>query len=208
MAKTTRRPNLTYTFEDVWAALMEHEARQERDAQEWKERKEKDALDLKKWEEKIDRMIEENNKNLGGLNRSFGEMAEHLVAPGIVKRFNEMGYHFTYIVDDYVKILDESGKILAEIDIYLENGDYIIAVEVKSKPAEKDITEHIERLKILRENRDKYNKGQRIIQGAIAGAIFTEKVKEAALKAGLYVFEQSGDTMKMEIPSGFKPRGW
>jgi hypothetical protein len=197
MAKTTRRPNLTYTFEDVWAALMEHEARQEKDAQ-----------DLKKWEEKIDRMIEENNKNLGGLNRSFGEMAEHLVAPGIVKRFNEIGYHFNYIVDGDVKILDESGKILAEINIYLENGDYIIAVEVKSKPAEKDITDHIERLKILKEHRNKYNKGQQIIQGAIAGAIFKEKVKEATLKAGLYVLEQSGDTMKMEIPPGFKPQEW
>jgi ribonuclease PH len=104
--------------------------------------------------------------------------------------------------------LDESGKILAEIDVYLENGDYILAVEVKSKPAEKDIAEHIERLKILRENRDKYNKGQRIIQGAIAGAIFKEKVKEATLKAGLYVLAQSGDTMKMEIPPGFKPREW
>ena len=93
------------------------------------------------------------------------------------------------------------------MDIILENGEYIIAVEVKTRPAEKDITHHIRRLEILRESRNKKN-DMRKICGAIAGAVFVQEVKEKALEAGLYVLEQSGDTMKMDIPGGFMPREW
>jgi hypothetical protein len=31
-------------------------------------------------------------------------------------------------------------------------------------------------------------------------------VKRAALKAGLYVIVQTGDTMKIDVPSDFMPR--
>ena len=45
-------------------------------------------------------------------------------------------------------------------------------------------------------------------RGAIAGAIVKDEAREYALKAGLYVLEQSGDTMKLDIPEGFVPREW
>jgi hypothetical protein len=40
------------------------------------------------------------------------------------------------------------------------------------------------------------------------GLTFEKEVKQAALEAGLYVLEQSGDTMKMDIPGGFIPKEW
>jgi hypothetical protein len=42
----------------------------------------------------------------------------------------------------------------------------------------------------------------------LAGAIFPESVKEAAIDTGLYVIVQSGDTMKIETPAGFTPQAW
>jgi ribonuclease PH len=48
----------------------------------------------------------------------------------------------------------------------------------------------------------------RVIRGAMAGAVFPERVKEAAIEAGLYVIVQTGDTMQIEIPYGFAPREW
>ena len=48
----------------------------------------------------------------------------------------------------------------------------------------------------------------RKIHGAIAGAVFTKGVKKLTLEAGMYVLEQSGDTMKMDVPKGFVPREW
>jgi hypothetical protein len=35
-----------------------------------------------------------------------------------------------------------------------------------------------------------------------------DKVKTATLKAGLYVIIQTGDTVKIDIPEGFKPKAW
>jgi hypothetical protein len=158
-------------------------------------------------QEKTDQQIKALNEQMGGLHRSFGQLAEHLVAPGIAEKFNALGYHFDSIAPGGKKILDEQGNALAQIDLLLENGEYTVAVEVKSKPNEDDSTKHVTRLEILRRYMEKHHDG-RIIRGAIAGAIFPEHAKRAATEAGLYVIVQSGDTMQIELPKGFTPREW
>ena len=173
------------TFEQVWAALMEN----------------------RKQMQETDRQMKKLGKRMGYLNNRFGELAEHLVAPGIAKRFNELGYHFGKIATRGCEVFGEDGRVKTEIDILLENGDVIIAVEVKASPAIKDVDHHLKRLKILRENQNRFNDNRKIM-GAIAGAIFGTEEKKATLEAGLYVIEQSGDTMKMDIPDGFIPGEW
>jgi hypothetical protein len=212
------------SFEKVWAALMETHNTLDRMAKESDERskhldaqlqetdeqlkktdaqiKETDAQ-IRQFSKKVDKMAD----NLGGLNRKFGELAEHLVAPGIARRFNELGYHFASISPGGQKILDEQGNTLTEIDLLLENGEAIIAVEVKTEPAEKDIPHQSRRLEILREAKDKQHDRRKIL-GAIAGAIFPKAVKKLVIEAGMYVIEQSGDTMKIEVPKDFKPKTW
>ena len=133
-------------------------------------------------------------------------MVEHLVAPSITERFNELGFHF-HDISEVRKFLDEKGKVRAEVDILLENSDSIVAVEVKAKPAVDDVKDHIKRLEILRDHWNKHNDKRKIF-GAMAGAIFRKPAKQAAIKAGFYVLDQSGDTMKMDIPDGFVPRRW
>jgi hypothetical protein len=83
-----------------------------------------------------------------------------------------------------------------------------MGVEVKSKPAEKDIAHHIRRLEILRNWREKRQEKSKRILGAIAGAVFPASLQEAVIEAGLYVIVQTGDTMKISVPEGFKPREW
>jgi hypothetical protein len=154
-----------------------------------------------------DRKIKALTDQMGGLHNSFGELAEHLVAPGIAEKFNALGYHFDSIAPGGKKILDEKGKILTQIDLLLENGEYSVAVEIKSRPKEADVPHHGKRLEILRQYMDKHHDG-RVIRGALAGAVFPEPVKEAAADAGLYVVVQSGDTMVIESPEGFTPKEW
>jgi hypothetical protein len=89
----------------------------------------------------------------------------------------------------------------------MENGDTVFGVEVKAKPIIHDIEEHIKRLEILRDYRRSLN-DKRKIMGAIAGAIYEDKVRKAVGDAGLFVIVQSGDTMKMDLPEGFVPREW
>jgi hypothetical protein len=164
----------------------------------------KEAVELHKENERISKR---NSKQMGDLHRRFGQLAEHLVAPGITKRFNGLGYHFNEVSPKGLKILDEHGKIKTEIDLLLENGKTIMAVEVKTRPVIQDVEHHLRRLEILRDHRRGVN-DQRKIQGAIAGAIYENDVKEAVREAGMYVIEQSGDTMKIDMPDGFIPREW
>jgi len=183
------------TFEKVWAMFQESGRRME------EQRKENDRI-----MEKVALQMEETDRKIGELSNRFGELAEHLVAPAIHERFNELGYHFSAAAEGGYKIRDISnGKTLAQIDILLENDDYIMAVEVKATVRIKDIEHHIKRLEILKEYRSKRH-DTRKIQGAIAGAIFGSAEKKAVIEAGFFVLEQSGDTMKLEIPEGFVPR--
>jgi hypothetical protein len=200
------------TFEQVWAALMEGEKKTDRLHEENNRRHEENnriIQEMKEQRKETDRIMKDLSLQMGGLHRSFGELAEHLVAPGIADRFNEMGYHFDSVAPQGIEIYDESRKkILTEIDLLLENGECLMAVEVKSKPSEKDIAHHTARLEILRDWRKKRQEKQKRILGAIAGAVFPNSLKEAAIEAGFYAIEQSGDTMKISVPEGFKPREW
>jgi hypothetical protein len=188
------------TFEKVWAALMENREQQKITERMFQE------TDRKM--QKTDRQITRLEKQMGGLHNSFGELAEHLVAPGIAKRFNELGFHFDSIAPGGLRILDETGKTKTEVDLLLENGENIIAVEVKSRVNEKDIEHHIRRLGILKDHLQKLQRKPKKIWGAIAGAVYGTAEKKATLAAGLYVLEQSGDTMKMELSNDFVPREW
>jgi len=170
--------------------------------------------ELTESQKETDRMMKETDrkmarvsKQMGDLHNSFGEMAEHLVAPSIHERFNELGYHFNAVAPGGYKVLDDKGKVVAQVDILLENSNNIMAVEVKAKVHTKDIEHHVKRLELLRKHWNKRG-DKRVIQGSIAGAIFGNIEKQAAIEAGLYVLVQSGDTMKLELPDGFVPQDW
>ena len=180
------------TFEKVWAMFQETDRL---------------IKETARGLEEANKLITKNGEQIGGLHNSFGEIAEHLVAPGIAERFNERGFHFDAISPGGIKIFDDKKNIKAEVDLLLGNGEAIIAIEVKARVVYKDIEHHLERLEILKEYCLKQN-DTRKIYGAIAAAIFWPTEKKAALKAGLYVLEQSGDTMKLELPDGFVPREW
>ena len=191
----------------------EDKQRWEEDKQRWEKTDRQNEEDKRRSEEadrrleKTERIVRKNGKQMGDLHRRFGELAEHLVAPSINKRFNDLGYHFGDVSPQGRIIEDEKKKVKTEIDILLENGSTIMAIEVKVQPAVKDVEHHIKRLEILRDYRRGIN-DKRKIEGAIAGAIFGTEEKKATIEAGLYVIEQSGDTMMIEVPEGFIPRKW
>jgi hypothetical protein len=84
----------------------------------------------------------------------------------------------------------------------------MMAVEIKTKPQERDVDELLKRLETLRAWADETMDRRKKILGALAEAIVTQAVRQYALKAGLYVIVQSGDTMKIVVPEGFVPRQW
>ena len=163
---------------------------------------------LKEHEEsrkELDRRMKETDKQIGDLGNRFGEMVEHLVAPSIKEKFNALNFNFD-IVSQNQKI-SNNGRTLAEIDLLLENDDLAIAVEVKANPSEKDVDKHVHRMEVLSQKADA-KKDKHKYQGAIAGAVMSGEVRDYAHKTGFYVIEQTGDTVRINIPEGFKAREW
>ena len=186
------------TFEKVWEMFQETDRKFQETDRKFQETD-------RKFQETREQM-KETDRRIGELSNRFGELAEHLVAPSIKEKFNEL--HFTFEqMSQNIEISDAEGRCLAEIDVMLENGDTVIAVEVKAKPGQKDVDVHVERMGVLRRRADARN-DTRKFQGAIAGAIMTNEVRNYAHKAGFYVIEQTGETVKINIPKDFKPREW
>ena len=183
------------TFEKVWTALMETRE-QIREMSSETDRRMKET----------DRRMKETDRKIGELGNRFGELAEHLVAPNIKEKFKELNFTCEQMSQN-IEITDISGNFLAEIDIMLENGDTVIVVEVKAKPLEKDVDKHINRMEVLRRRAD-LRKDTRKFCGAIAGAIMGKEIRSYAQKCGFYTIEQTGDTVKINIPEGFIPRKW
>jgi hypothetical protein len=154
----------------------------------------------------MEKLTKETNKQIGNLGSRFGELAEHLVAPGIVKKFNTLGYGFTRC-NSNTSFEDESLNLALEIDLFLENGDCAMAVEVKANLKTDDVKDHIKRMEKLHRYASAH-KDSRKFYGAVAGAVISQEVREFALKNGFYVIAQSGDTMTIDVPEGFKPKAW
>jgi hypothetical protein len=178
------------TFEKVWEMFQETDRRMKETDRQMKETR---------WK------IEQTGMQIGYLNNRFGELAEHLVAPSIKEKFRALNFNFDHISQNHK--ITNNGRSLAEIDLLLENGDIVIAVEVKSKPLQKDVDDHIRRMEILRQKADLIH-DPRKFQGAIAGAIMGDKVRAYIHKTGFYAIEQTGDTVKINIPEGFSARVW
>ena len=98
MAETNSLPDWPrgITFEQVWAALMEDREQltetkrlMKENAEQLKETRRLIEENAERQKE-TDRIVRRNGKQMGDLHRKFGELAEHLVAPRIHARFNEL----------------------------------------------------------------------------------------------------------------------
>jgi hypothetical protein len=130
------------------------------------------SREMKESGRRMDQSKRELDRRMGDLGNRFGELAEHLVAPSINEKFNALGFHFDAIAPGGLCIGEPGGQTLAEIDLLLENRETMIAVEIKAKPLERHVEEHLERLEALRAWADKHG-DRRKIQGALAGAIMS-----------------------------------
>jgi Holliday junction resolvase-like predicted endonuclease len=190
--ETTQTYSESPNFQTVWATLMEV-AESQRDTD--RRMKETD-MQIKE----TDRITRENAKLIGNLGGRFGEMAAHLVAPKLADKFNELGFIFEKIYRNTV-IKDREKKFITEVDITLENGDYVIIVEVKTKLTTEDITDHVDRMMKIRAHADLHGDKRKYL-GAVAGIVMTDNEKAYAFKCGFYVIEPSGETFSISEPQG------
>jgi hypothetical protein len=153
---------------------------------------------------KTARRQEETNRQIGKLGRRFGETVEYMVVPNLIEKFHELGFIFEKVRQQTV-IKDRENNIFTEVDITLENGDKVMIVEIKSKPATEDIIYHIERMNKLRLHAG-FHGDRRKFLGAVAGMMLNDHERQFALKNGFYVIEPSGENFNITPPD--KPKEW
>jgi hypothetical protein len=157
--------------------------------------------ELQELHKETEKALKETQKNIGGLNNSLGSMVEHILTPGLPKKFKKFGYSFTRIAS-----YKYAAGVWAQIDGMLENGTQAMAVEVKMTLRQIDIDDHINRMEKIRKYADEHGDKRKFI-GAIAAIIIDESTKNYALKKGLFVIEPSGEDVKVTKPDT-EPRVW
>ncbi|MDR2094970.1 MAG: hypothetical protein LBP76_05560 [Treponema sp.] len=152
----------------------------------------------------LDKKIERVSANVGGLNRSMGELIETLIAARLWEKFPEYGLVRSY---QRVPIYDETNRIRTDIDILLSNTDKVMAVEVKHELNKiRDVDEHLKRMKLIRKYPPLETVNKQLL-GAMAGGVVNPEIMEYAYEAGFYVLELTGESVHLiPPPAGFTPR--
>ena len=191
-----------YTFEDVWAALMESRVRNE----ELRVRMDESYVRMVESHKRTDAEIDKLSKNIGGLGNTLGALIEEMFTPDLWMKFEKIGLPIHS--QSRYKNFNDGKRVIAEVDVYLENGEYVIPVEIKTDLSENNVNEHIERIAIIRDYMDARNDGRKLI-GAVAGGIVRENVRNYAHKKGMYVIEQNGGSASIApAPMNFVAREW
>ena len=149
------------------------------------------------------------NRKIGALGSRIGQIVESMVRGDIVGKFQALDYKVTRYAREVVfenKDLDIRG----EIDLFLEDGDVSILVEVKTTLETVDVRKHIERLEKYRRYSDarKDERTQRFV-GAVAGAVVKGETMSFAHENGIYVIVQSGKAVEIApLPKDFRVKEW
>jgi len=199
-----KKPVKKVTWDDVQAGFEElRKAHQETEKTLKKSQDEawKAIRETQKARDEAWKAIRETQKNIGGLSNTLGSIVEHILTPGLPKKFKKLGFSFNRIAT--YKFAE---GVYAQIDGMLENGDQAVAVEVKTTLRQMDIDDHLERMEKIRKYADEHG-DRRKFMGAIAATIIDESSRNYALQKGLFVIEPSGDDVKVTKPET-EPRVW
>jgi hypothetical protein len=112
---------------------------------------------IKAMAQETDKQIKKTDKQIKALSQETDKQIKAM-AQETDKQIKETNHleekfrRFGIVLDTFIMghTLEEPGKgIIAEVDIFLSNGEYVAAVEAKSKPKTEDIDNHVERMKKL-----------------------------------------------------------
>ncbi|MDR2258170.1 MAG: hypothetical protein LBE14_03355 [Treponema sp.] len=217
-------PQQGLSFEDVWAALMEMKEFQKETDRELKEtaqrlQKSHEETDrqlkktdrqLKKtsWEvEKTSRIVGELSKEVGGISNHLGEVAQCFFGSDLWRHFDGFEYEFQRLYP-YLPLFNEKNDPIGDIDITLLNGEYVMAIEVKTHLKKKNVEYHVKRLEQIKKYPPDQYKGRKLL-GGMAGLMIDLDAKDMADEMGIYIIEQSGDAVRLAPrPEWFKAREW
>jgi len=157
----------------------------------------------------FDRRMKKLSKEIGELTGSMGKVIEHMVAGhNIVKKFQALNYNIERCSRNITFGHNLPDGKQGEIDLFLEDGDIAIVMEVKTTFKAKNVGGLKDTLERFRRYSDLRGDKRRFI-GAIAGAVVEKDAIKVAHENGFYVVVQSGKAVEiLPTPEGFQAKEW
>ena len=148
---------------------------------------------------KIAALSDTVDKWVGRFGDKIGDLIERVLIPGIRPIMNDYGHKFTYLNPNREYYLGVKGRRFAEVDLFLENCEEAMAVEVKTHLRKDDVEYHLKRLKLLRDNEAVTGLRGKTLYSAMAGLRIDQDARELALGCGMYVIEMVEETKYVNV---------
>jgi hypothetical protein len=168
-AKTAPKAAKMVTIDDVWAAI-----------------------------EATNKQLKETSRIVGDLGNRFGDIAEKMLVPGLLDKFEQFGFTFGELSRN-VKWKEKEHNLSMELDALLENGKQAMVVEAKAKLDMADIDGQTGRMERVRRYAD-LKGDRRQFFCALAALAASDRVIEYALSKGFYMIMPSGEDVKVTKP--------
>ena len=198
------------TFESVLELIRKSTRKSIREFREMRRKMQESADEFDRRILEADRRMKRTDERIGELTGSMGKVIERMVAgQNIAKQFQEK---FGYVIESHSRnktFGDALPKDMrGEIDLFLENGDIAIVIEVKTTLKAKNVGGLKDKLEKFRRASDLKGDKRRFI-GAVAGAVIEGDAISVAHENGFYVIVQSGKAVELvDVPEGFQAKEW
>jgi len=150
-----------------------------------------------------DQKIKEVSRIVGNLGNRLGEFVEHMVAPSVLRLFQERGIEVHQIFPNAKATRGNEG---IEVDILAVNGHELVATECKSKMSTEDVDRHIERLQKIKRMFPQW--ADHHVYGALASMVWDKDVADYAENNGLFLIGQNGETVEICNAKDFEPKAF
>jgi hypothetical protein len=153
--------------------------------------------------ERLEQLAANASQEVGRLGDRWGLFVENMVAPAVLRLFQERGIEIRHL---YRRAVSDIPGAEMEVDILAVNGDVAVVVEVKSRLAKEDVDEFCETLQRFKQAFPERVNHQ--VYGAVAAIEFVKGIDRYAYRQGLFVIRQCGDSVELANDEGFQPRAW
>lgn len=143
------------------------------------------------------------NQAVNNLSSRWGRFVENIVAPAALRLFQERGMA---VQEVYQRVRSARGKLNLEIDILVVDDDVAVVIEVKSRLTQDSVRQVLRTLERFKQAFPHYSSYR--LYGAVAAIEIDKDVDTYAYNQGLFVIQQSGDSVALSNTPDFKPRHW
>ncbi|NEQ30959.1 MAG: hypothetical protein F6K04_08140 [Leptolyngbya sp. SIO4C5] len=187
------------TIADIYALFQTSQAEADRRAEEADRR----SAEADRRLERLERIAANTSREVAGLTTRWGQFVENLVEPAVIRLFQARGID---VQETYRPIKSKRAGAQMEIDVFAVNGASAVAIEVKSRLSQRDVDEFVETLSRFKQAFPHYGSYQ--IYGAVAAIEIDADVDRYAYRRGLFVIQQSGETVEIANGDAFSPAAW